>query len=29
MDQLRRTAAEKGCNLSEGANSQQGEKTRQ
>lgn len=29
MDQLRRTAAEKGCNLSAGANSQQGEKTRQ
>ena len=29
MDQIRRTAAEKGCNLSAGANSQQGEKTRQ
>ena len=29
MDQIRKTAAEKGCNLSAGANSQQGEKTRQ
>jgi len=29
MDQLRRAAAEKGCDLSAGANSQKGENTRQ